>query len=225
MKKYIKIIVFLAILGVSWVNAYSQDIAIKLLSYKDSNFSLERALNERRSIRSYNNLPLSLQETSQILWSASGKNKWGKFTNPSAMTSYPLTIYFVAINIEGVPAGLYRYNNKTHELILARAGNLHDQLILACMKQGCIKQAAALVVITTDSKVAAAHYGKNASMYVDMEAGHIGQNIYLAATAWGLGTVAVGAFSPEEVKKILVINQDPVYIFPLGKLNDSENKK
>jgi len=49
-----------------------------------------------------------------------------------------------------------------------------------------------------------------------MEAGHIGQNIYLQATALGLGTVSVGAFIDDEVKRVLGIKEEPLYLFPVG---------
>jgi nitroreductase len=52
-----------------------------------------------------------------------------------------------------------------------------------------------------------------------MEAGHVGENIYLQATALGLGTVVVGAFSDELVQKVLNLpkEQKPLYIIPVGR--------
>ena len=51
-----------------------------------------------------------------------------------------------------------------------------------------------------------------------MEAGHVGQNIYLQATALNIGTVAVGAFYDEQVKNIIQASnhENVIYIFPLG---------
>ncbi|MEO0273147.1 MAG: SagB/ThcOx family dehydrogenase, partial [candidate division WOR-3 bacterium] len=59
-------------------------------------------------------------------------------------------------------------------------------------------------------------YGARAERYVHMEAGHIGQNIMLQATALGLGTVPVGAFIDSEVKSVLGISEEPLYLFPVG---------
>jgi len=50
-----------------------------------------------------------------------------------------------------------------------------------------------------------------------MEVGHATQNIYLQCEALGLGTVAVGAFSDEEVMAILDTEYDPLMIVPIGK--------
>jgi nitroreductase len=52
-----------------------------------------------------------------------------------------------------------------------------------------------------------------------MEAGHVGQNIALQAVALGLGTVMVGAFDDEEIRKALKLEEQvrPLYIVPVGK--------
>jgi nitroreductase len=49
------------------------------------------------------------------------------------------------------------------------------------------------------------------------EAGHAGQNMHLQAEALGLATVVVGAFSDERVKAILGVEEEPLYIMPVGK--------
>ncbi len=53
-----------------------------------------------------------------------------------------------------------------------------------------------------------------------MEAGHVAQNIYLQAVSLGLGTVAVGAFRDDEVKRILnmTAEETPLYIMPVGRM-------
>lgn len=51
-----------------------------------------------------------------------------------------------------------------------------------------------------------------------MEAGHAGQNIYLQATALGLGTCAVGAFNEPALADLLGLTEEetPLYVFPVG---------
>ena len=49
-----------------------------------------------------------------------------------------------------------------------------------------------------------------------MEAGSAGENIYLQCESLGLGTVFIGAFEDEEVKKVLEISEEPLAIFPVG---------
>ena len=71
---------------------------------------------------------------------------------------------------------------------------------------------------TADYQRTAGRYGQRATRYVAMEAGHIGENIYLQAEALGLGTVAVGAFRDEALGRVFGLpeNQDALYVMPLG---------
>jgi nitroreductase len=49
-----------------------------------------------------------------------------------------------------------------------------------------------------------------------MEVGHVAQNLSLTAVALGLGTVSIGAFSDDEVKRVLGIPWEPLLIMPVG---------
>jgi nitroreductase len=53
-----------------------------------------------------------------------------------------------------------------------------------------------------------------------MEIGHVGQNIYLQASALGLGTTIVGAFRDQQVHRVLGLDADeaPLAILPVGRL-------
>jgi hypothetical protein len=89
-----------------------------------SNASIEATLLKRRSIRNYKNEPLSLSDVSQILWAAQGiTNKRGFRTAPSAGALYPLEVYIVAGNVNGLANGIYRYKPEGHKLILVREGD------------------------------------------------------------------------------------------------------
>lgn len=185
---------------------------------KDGKISLEQTLNERRSMREYGSGSLALDEVSQVLWAAYGKNKWGRFTSPSAGALYPLTIYLIAAEVDGLAAGFYKYNNKKHCLDLISTKDLRKNLSKAALNQSWVKDAPAVIVICADYSITTGHYGARGRRYVDVEVGHVGQNIYLEATALGLGTVAVGAFRDQEAKQALGVGEEPLYIMPLGRV-------
>ncbi len=72
----------------------------------DSDVSLEESLAARRSVRSYADAPLTLQEVSQLLWAAQGiTDPAGLRTAPSAGGTYPLEVYAVIGNVQDLDAG------------------------------------------------------------------------------------------------------------------------
>ncbi|NJE00892.1 SagB/ThcOx family dehydrogenase [Thermococcus sp. JdF3] len=160
--------------------------------------------------------PLTLQQVSQILWAAYGVNRWGKRTSPSAGACYPFEVYVVVSGVEGLTPGIYLYDGKAHALELIREGHFGKTLAEACLNQRCVATAPVNVVIVAHYERTTRRYGERGIRYVHIDAGHMGQNIYLQATALGLGTVAVGAFRDEEVKRAMNVPGEPLYVFPLG---------
>lgn len=178
--------------------------------------SLEEAIDLRKSIRQYKDEPLTLEQVSQILWAAYGINAHGKRTSPSAGACYPFEVYVAVSNVEGLEPGLYHYDGESHTLELIREGDLSGPLAEACLNQRHVKTAPINIIIVAHYERTTRRYGERGYRYVHIDAGHMGQNIYLQVTALGLGTVAVGAFRDEEVKKIIDVPGDPLYIFPVG---------
>ena len=187
---------------------------------RQGELSVEEALQKRRSIREYAPGPLKLEDVAQILWSAQGLNDpAGYRTAPSAGALYPLEVYLVAGDVSDLPAGVYHYRPRTHDLVLVKSGDLRRPLFSASLRQECVRDAPAVLAITGVYERMARKYGKRARRYVQMEVGHAAQNVYLQAAASGLATVIVGAFDEGDVQKVLGLHQDhePLALMPLGR--------
>lgn len=182
--------------------------------------SLAHALAERRSMRSFSETDsLSLAQLSQLLWAAQGKTGTrGRRTAPSAGATYPLGLLCVIQRVSGAEPGLYEYQAVENTLMpMPSPPELVPGLAGACLGQSWMGRAAAILIIVADYSRTTDHYGDRGIRYVDMEAGHAGQNIYLQATALGLGTCAVGAFRDLSVAALLgLVDVTPLYIFPVG---------
>jgi len=115
-------------------------------------------------------------------------------------------------------AGVYRYNPKDHTIILVISGDCRPGLSTAALSQPSIANAPVNIVVAAVYERTTQTYGSRGIRYVDMEAGHVGQNVYLMATALGLGTVVVGAFHDEQVQQVLRLPKDqvPLYLIPVG---------
>jgi SagB-type dehydrogenase family enzyme len=179
--------------------------------------SVEETLNKRRSVRDYARGPLSLEQVSQLLWASSGKNLYRR-TAPSAGATYPLEIYIVAGEVEGLNSGIYHYSFSGHSLTMVSTEDVRTRLSRAALGQGMIKKAPASIIIAGEYLRTTGHYGQRGIRYVYMEVGHTGQNISLQAVALNLGTVMIGAFDDREVKEVLGIKEEPLYIIPVGKI-------
>ena len=186
----------------------------------DSDVSVEESMLKRRSVRSYTDEALTLQEVSQLLWAAQGTtDPSGKRTSPSAGALYPLEVYVVVGNVENVAKGVYKYKPHQHELVKVLEGEQRKALAKAALDQQSVAQGAIDIVITAIYERTTSKYGDRGIRYVHMEAGHAAQNVYLQAVALGLGTVSIGAFYDDQVKEVLNLpeNEEPLYIMPVGR--------
>ncbi len=197
---------------------YSDEIVQLPEPRYEGEMSVEEAIARRRSIRYYRDEPLTLDQLSQLLWAAQGiTEKKKKFrASPSAGATYPFEIYVVVGNVQGLKPGVYHYNPFNHTLELIKEGDYRKELQKAALNQEWVGKAAIDIVLVAFYERTTKYYGERGYQYVHIEAGHIGQNIYLQATALNLGTVAVGAFYDKEVAKVVETDGTPLYIFPVG---------
>ena len=186
-----------------------------------SDTALETTLLKRRSIREYKNHVLTISDVSQLLWAAQGINdKKNKYrTTPSAGALYPLEIYVLNGNSEGIDKGIYKFRPFYHDLIQTGVQDVIRELSQAALYQEWMVNAAMILVITADYQRTTKWYGQRGRQYVLMEAGHAAQNIHLQCVALDLGTVVIGAFDDDLVSGCLDLpdNEDPLCIMPVGK--------
>jgi SagB-type dehydrogenase family enzyme len=178
--------------------------------------TLNSVIEERRSIRNYQDGELSLEEVSQLLWAGNGitDRKWGFRSAPSAGALYPVDIYVFN------DAGIYRYEPDGHFLKILSEEDSREELYLASLRQSSVKQADTVFVLVGFVKRTSAKYGDRALRYVFIEAGHICQNILLEVVNLQLGAVPIGAFEDDKIRKILSLDEDaiPIYVIPVGKI-------
>jgi SagB-type dehydrogenase family enzyme len=184
---------------------------------------LAETIAQRRSIRNFTSAPVLLFHLSQILWAAQGITLSSNQARavPSAGAAYPLEIFAVIgeNGIEKTESGIYHYEVENHILSLHMSGDLRSELSSAALGQDAIAVAPVSIVICAVYDRTMIRYNVRGERYVFIEVGHSGQNIYLQATALGLGTVGIGAFRDDEVRKVLQMDSKfrPLYIMPVGK--------
>lgn len=175
--------------------------------------SLEETLLGRRSARAFTDQGLTLEELSQLLWATQGITaEWGGRTAPSAGALYPLEVYLVT------PDALYHYLPEGHRAEVLSDEDLRIELTRAALDEPAVYGAPAVFVITAVYARTAGKYGERAERYVHLEAGHAAQNLLLQAGALGLAGVPIGAFSDDDVARVLGLPADraPLYLIPIG---------
>ena len=176
--------------------------------------SLEESIYLRRSERNFDGAKLTINQISQLLWSAQGITdpEWGFRAAPSAGSLYPLEVYVVSSD------GVFHYLPQDHQLKQMQDKDLRSALVRASLGQTFIGEASLDIVITGVFARMAAKYGPRGERYVHMEAGHAAENIHLQAVTLGLGSVAIGAFWDDVVVRILnlPVEHEPLYIISVG---------
>ncbi|UCD08538.1 MAG: SagB/ThcOx family dehydrogenase [Dehalococcoidales bacterium] len=186
----------------------------------DSEISLEESLLNRRSIRSYRDEPVTLQEVSQLLWAAQGiTDASGHRTAPSAVALYPLSVYVVAGNVQEIVDGVYIYQPEDHSIKRLIDGDIREELATAAMGQASVRQGAVSFVFTVDYGKMTARFGEKGERFGTLEAGHAAQNLCLQATVLDLGLVTAGAIHDDQVADVLDLpeNLTPLYVIPVGR--------
>ena len=188
--------------------------------------NLAEAINRRRSVRDYSSQPITLAELSWLGWSTQGVKEvvGGRATLrtvPSAGARHAFETYLLANNVEGVPPGLCRYLAVARKLArLPDAADLPSRLVEACCGQAFVASSAVTFLWVADAYRMTWRYGQRGYRYLLLDAGHVCQNLYLAAEAIGCGVCAVGAYDDELVNAAVGLdgeNQFVAYIATVGK--------
>lgn len=180
----------------------------------DGGETLNAVLERRRSMRSFDPRPLSVEEISQLLWAAQGvtSERGGLRTAPSAGATFPLELHLV------VPEGVFRYLPGKHRVERLDDEDRRGELAAASLGQRFVAAAPAVFVIGGVVAKTAGRYGERAELYVAQESGAAAQNLLLQAEALGLAAVWVGAFDDARVTRLarLPRGATPYAVIPVG---------
>jgi SagB-type dehydrogenase family enzyme len=183
-------------------------------------------LAERRSVRAFAEVSVPLETAGRLLGAAAGLRGWREVDGeeiaarpyPSAGGRYPLEVHVATRHVEGLGDGVYHYDVRAHALELRREGCVQPALADMTIGQDMIAAGNLIVCVTAVFRRTMWKYGQRGYRYVWLDAGHLGQNLYLVAQALGLGAVAIGGFYDSELGELLGLGADerPVYLVCVG---------
>lgn len=189
--------------------------------------SLAAAIRHRRSCRNFTDESLTLKELSFLLWATQGVRRvmgpgTAFRTVPSAGCRHALETYILANEIEGLEPGIYRYLPLEHQLLFEfTEKGLSDKISSAALNQEFIGQAPAVFIWTAIPYRMEWRYHLAAHKVIAVDAGHVCQNLCLAAGALGAGTCAIAAYDQEKMDALLRVDGEEeftLYLAPVGKI-------
>ncbi len=187
--------------------------------------SLWSILNQRRSRRRYTPDPISMTTLATLLRAAQGitlsARDYQFRTAPSAGALYPVETYLSIHRVSDLKQGIYHFNVLDFALEEIGQDNFGEHLTRAALDQAMVGRGAVLFIWTAIVLRAMWKYRNRCIRYIFMDAGHIGQNLQVAATAMGLGCCCIGAFYDDEINQILRIDGEEetvIYLAAVGNL-------
>lgn len=190
--------------------------------------AVDAAIRGRQTCRDMQACAISLPQLSALLFSAYGETRDNADTDyprpfrvvPSGGALYPLELYFHSARVEGLDAGLYHYNPQRHAVSEIVRGDMSHRLSAALVQSELPLQSGLQIFVTAFFERSAFKYAERSYRFVLLEAGHLMQNLALAATALGLGHTCVGGYFDREIDDILEldgIRRGTVYMAMIGR--------
>lgn len=181
-------------------------------------------IKNRRSVRRFTGRPVVKAELSQLLWATQGitarYQQFGFRAAPSAGALYPIETYAVVNRVDGLEPGIYHYEVDSHTLDQLRMGSFGEAAARAALDQDMIKKADVVFIWSAIFERSRWKYKQRAYRYIYLDAGHIAQNLALAAVALDLGSCQIAAFYDDEVNVLLGLDgtkESAIYMSVVGR--------
>jgi SagB-type dehydrogenase family enzyme len=190
--------------------------------------ALAELMHARCSCRCFNGTEIALAAIATVLhasYGVTGTSRFGasEFLErpvPSGGGLYALELYLIANRVAGLSAGIHHYVPVHHGLEEVREVSVPRHLLrYLFMGQDAAASAQAIVVIGGDTARCLKKYGDRGYRYLLLEAGHVAQQLNLAALAVGLQTLNVGGFFDDELAalcRMTPVREVPLYAVAVG---------
>lgn len=186
-----------------------------------------KAFEARRSLRDYSEQSLTLDELSFLLWCTQGVQE---ITDrpatlrpvPSAGARHAFETYLLLNRVEGLPPGLYRFEALEHELFeLDLSPAMIEGIIKACRSSWPLAQTSAATFLwVAVAERMTWRYSERGYRFLHLDAGHVCQNLYLAAEVVSCGVCAIGGYNDTDINPLLGLDGEQlfvIYIAAVGK--------
>jgi SagB-type dehydrogenase family enzyme len=203
---------------------------VRSLPPPDCSNGVRKVMRARRSEREFAPDPISLAQLGDCLFAGLGITGFLDIPipghpplplkmAPSGGARNPYEAYVYAVNVAGLPAGLYHYSALEHSLAPVASGPIPPPGVMLTGQHWADDAAAVVFLVANFNRMAWKYGHPTGYRVVLVEAGHIAQNVLLAATEHGLSGVPTTAVADSLIESSLGIDgssSDVVYALALG---------
>ena len=193
--------------------------AIKLPKPKHIKTAISAVIGNRRSLRAFSG-SMTIQDLSTILLHTCGVTGSVHLTQPekdaeeiylrsqpSGGGLYPITLYIVAWNVNGLEGGIYEYYPYHHSIRIIKDGmDVETLRNLAGFGEIAIENASFCFIYVYNLYANSHKYGDAGAVYALIETGEMAMGAQLCATALGCGGCDIGGYNKHFVERLLSID-------------------
>ncbi len=179
---------------------------------------LWQVIEQRATLRQYAPEPLSLEKLSLLLWVTQGVKEVTSRpstlrTVPSAGARHPFETILLVNRVLGLEPAAYRYLALEHALIVHDSSpDLSQGLTVACKNQQHVANSAVTFFWAAVPERMSWRYPERGYRYMLLDAGHVCQNLYLAAEALGCGVCGLAAFEDDLLNQALNLDGEQSFV-------------
>lgn len=201
-------------------NFIGEPIELPIFEPQDS---FSKLIEGRRSIRQYEDKPISLDELNKIIWGTQGvtaiRGASMLRSVASAGNRHPLNTYIAANRVDGLEKAVYFYDRLNNCLLPIRKDAYEKDLNNACLDQTMVAESSAFFIWTAVTARTTERYQARGYRYVFIDVGHIGGQLQLICQDMRLGSCNIAAFLDDKMSKFLGLKSEfevPVYMATVG---------
>ena len=123
---------------------------------------------------------------------------------------------FICGNVRGMNAGIYLIDPEARNFAVIKKGLFLNEMATVCLNQAWLTNAAVHFLFISNLRALQEIWGARGYRYAMARAGRMGERLYLAATAMGLGCCGIGAFYDQEAAELIGLDAHARLLYLVG---------
>ena len=201
--------------------------------YSPRKNDFKAVVEDRRTNRHYDTSDyLTQQQLSWLLWATQGQTSFSERKGittrnvPSAGSRHPFETYLLINRVRDLAVGLYHYVPQEHAIYLVDdSSDIVEAINASTFQQKQVVTASVNFIWIAEIYRTSWRYQERAYRYIFIDAGHVCQNLYLAAESEGNAVCAIGAFKDNEANQALGLDGHEKFVAYMASVGKPVSKQ